>query len=194
MTNTNSHPTAEPPRPGGIDPGQPALEPAHLGLVARFWRNRTFARIRHRMGWMRRTTGVTTRMHAKLVILSRGRIARSFIFTGGMPILVITTTGRRSGKPRSTPLGYLKDDGNVAVIASNAGSDRTPAWWLNLQKDPTAEILIERQRQPVRARLATQSEDQRLWSIFAALNPGFGEYRNLTTRRIPVVILEPMRK
>jgi F420H(2)-dependent quinone reductase len=98
--------------------------------------------------------------------------------------------GRKSGKHRSTPLGYLPFGNGFAVIASNAGSDRVPAWWLNLQAHPDAEVLADRTRHAVRGRVATASEDDTVWAEFARLNPGFDEYRNLTQRRIPVVVLE----
>jgi deazaflavin-dependent oxidoreductase (nitroreductase family) len=108
-----------------------------------------------------------------------------------MPVLVLTTTGRRSGQRRSTPVGYLKHGEAFAVLASNAGNDRSPAWWLNLQSDSSAEVLAERTRIHVTARRADPTVEQELWSKFARLNPGFDEYRNLTERPIPVVLLEP---
>jgi len=108
-----------------------------------------------------------------------------------MPVLVLTTTGRRSGRSRSVPVGFLRHGRGFAVLASNAGSDRPPAWWLNLQADPAATVLADRRRTAVLARQTTESEDRELWSTFARLNPGFDEYRRLTTRRIPVVVLEP---
>lgn len=133
---------------------------------------------------------MVTRVHVGLIRLSGGRIRRSFVFTGGMPILVLTTTGRKSGQPRSVPLGFLPFGDGFAVLASNAGNPRTPAWWLNLQADPMAEVFVDRGQWTVRARQATAAEDRSLWSTFATLNPGFDEYRKLTTRKIPVVILE----
>jgi deazaflavin-dependent oxidoreductase (nitroreductase family) len=162
-----------------------------LGWVERFWRNRLFARIRHRLSGLRRSSPAFTRAHAALIRLSGGRIRRSFLFTGGMPVLVLTTTGRKSGQRRSTPVGYLKHGDAFAVLASNAGNDRSPAWWLNLQADPGAEVLAERARIPVSARRADASIENKLWGEFARLNPGFDQYRNLTERQIPVVLLEP---
>jgi deazaflavin-dependent oxidoreductase (nitroreductase family) len=162
-----------------------------LGPVQRFWRSRRLARIRHHLLWLRRTSPLLTRAHAKLIALSGGRIQRSFLFTGGLPLLVVTTVGRRTGGRRSTPLGYIRSGDAFAVIASNAGSDRVPAWWLNLQADPHAEILVERTHHHVVARPATPTEDNDVWEEFARLNPGYDEYRNLTDRRIPVVLLEP---
>jgi deazaflavin-dependent oxidoreductase (nitroreductase family) len=161
-----------------------------LGPVQRFWRSRRFARIRHRLLWLRRTSPLLTRAHAKIIKLSGGRIQRSFLFTVGLPLLVVTTVGRRTGERRSTPLGYIRSGDAFAVIASNAGSDRVPAWWLNLQADPHAEILVNRTHDHVIARPATPSEEEAMWAEFAHLNPGYDEYRNLTDRRIPVVMLE----
>lgn len=156
----------------------------------RFWRNRRFAEIRHRLLWLRRTSPWVTRMHARVIRWSGGRIRRSFVFTGGMPLLVLTTVGRKTGELRSTPVGYLAFGDGYAVIASNAGSDRTPAWWLNLQANPRAEVLVDRHREVVWARRATEAEDAEAWAEFARLNPGYDEYRNLTRRTIPVVILD----
>jgi F420H(2)-dependent quinone reductase len=178
--------TTTPDRAGRVDDDfGHALRPTQ-----RFWRNRRFARVRHRLLWLRRSSPRLTRAHAHLIGWTGGRIRRSFVFTGGMPLLVLTTVGRKSGKRRSTPLGYLRFGDGYAVIASNAGSDRVPAWWLNLQADPTAEVLADRNRHSVRARRATAAEDDAVWAEFARLNPGFDEYRNLTERRIPVIILE----
>ena len=158
--------------------------------LERFFRQRAFSRIRHRL------TGLgggafLTKGHAALIRLSGGRIRRSFAFTGGMPVLVLTTTGRRSGQKRSIPLGYMPHGESYAVIASNAGSDRHPAWWLNLQADPNAEVLADGIRRTVRARAADPAEDATLWKEFARLNPGYDEYRRLTERQLPVVLLEP---
>jgi deazaflavin-dependent oxidoreductase (nitroreductase family) len=96
---------------------------------------------------------------ARVIGWTGGRIRRSFVFTGGMPLLVLT-------------LGYLPFGGGYAVIASNAGSDRVPAWWLNLQADPAAEVLADRTRRIVRARRAIAAEDDMVWAELARLNPG----------------------
>jgi F420H(2)-dependent quinone reductase len=165
---------------------------AALGPTQRFWRSRRLARVRHRLLWLRRTSPRLTRAHAKIVRLSGGRIGRSFLFTGGLPMLVVTTVGRRTGKRRSTPLSYIRAGDAFAVIASNAGSDRVPAWWLNLRADPHGEMLVNRSTHDIIARPATPTEADTAWAEFARLNPGYDEYRNLTDRRIPVVMLEPV--
>jgi F420H(2)-dependent quinone reductase len=168
------------------------FQPTRLTAAQRFWRSRRFPRIRHHLTLLRRSSTLFTRLHAVAIRTSGGRIRRSFLFTGGMSILVLTTVGRKSGQRRSTPVGYLRHGGAFAVLASNAGSDRVPAWWLNLQAQPIAEVLADRTRHTVTARLADPSEDAALWSAFARLNPGFDEYRRLTDRKLPVVLLEPI--
>jgi F420H(2)-dependent quinone reductase len=77
------------------------------------------------------------------------------------------------------------------VLASNAGNDRVPAWWLNLEAGGAAEVLVDRTRYEVTGRLADAAEDRALWERFAGMNAGFDEYRRLTARPIPVVFLEP---
>jgi F420H(2)-dependent quinone reductase len=159
-----------------------------LELVFRSVRS---GRVRNRLGRSGRLATAATRLHARLIKRSGGRIRRSFLFMGGMPVLVLTTTGRKSGKPRSTPLGYLREGDAFAVMASNAGADAPPSWWLNLQSDPDAEVTVDGRTQPVRGRRAPTEVERRLWERYAESNPALGEYRNLTEREIPVVLLEP---
>src|SRR5437764_13609119 len=85
-------------------------------LSQRFWRSRRLARVRHRLLWLRRTSPLLTRGHARLIGWSGGRIRRSFVLTGGLPLLVLTTTGRRSAQRRSTPLALLPSGAGYAVI------------------------------------------------------------------------------
>ena len=159
--------------------------------LERIFRSTSSARVRNRLGGAGRLASATTRLHARLIRRSGGRIRRSFLFTGGMQVLVLTTTGRKSGKTRSTPLGYLRDGEAYAVLAANAGADTPPAWWLNLQAEPNGEVTVDGRSMPVSGRRAPAEAERRLWERFAELNPAFGEYRNLTERQIPVVLLEP---
>lgn len=106
--------------------------------------------------------------------------------------LAIHTIGRRSGEPRMTLLNYLADDGRYVVVASNAGSDRHPAWWLNLEARPEAEIVVSGRRHAVRARRATGPECDRLWERIGAWNSIYPRYATDTQREIPVVILQPL--
>jgi deazaflavin-dependent oxidoreductase (nitroreductase family) len=108
----------------------------------------------------------------------------------GPPTIRLTTTGRRTGATRENALYYLDHAGGFAVVASNAGSDRHPAWWLNLREHPDAIVRVGRQRIPVRAREATAEETARLWPRFDELLSVYAGYRAQTDRTIPVVILE----
>jgi deazaflavin-dependent oxidoreductase (nitroreductase family) len=109
----------------------------------------------------------------------------------GMPVLLLTTTGRKSGKTRTTPLLYLRDGADIAVVASDGGNDAAPAWWLNLRAKPAAHIELGRHRIPVTARKASPEERDRLWPAFTEGYNGYAKYITRTTREIPVVILEP---
>lgn len=105
------------------------------------------------------------------------------------PVLLLTTTGRKTGKQRTVPLLYLADGDAVVLVASNGGAVRHPTWWLNLQSKPEAEIQINGVRRRVRARQASPEEKQRLWPLLTAMYPGYQKYQEITNRDIPVVIL-----
>jgi deazaflavin-dependent oxidoreductase (nitroreductase family) len=109
----------------------------------------------------------------------------------GTPVLVIETRGRRTGRRRRTPVTFHYAGGSWIVVAINAGSDRTPSWWLNLQAAPEAVILLGGRRISIRAREAVGAERDRLWRLYAARTPVIDEFRAYTERRIPVVVLEP---
>lgn len=108
----------------------------------------------------------------------------------GMPVLLLTTTGRRSGSARTTPLTYFEDGNALVIVASNGGEDAPPAWWLNLVAQPEATIAIGTRVRSVTARAATDVEHERLWPIITATHPGYAAYAQRTTRPIPVVVLE----
>lgn len=128
------------------------------------------------------------RMHAKVVQLSRGRLGHVFL---GIEVLVLRTTGRRSGRPREVPVYFLRDAGTFVTVASNGGAAKPPAWWLNLQARPDAEVLVRGKWRPVTARQASDAEAARLWPKLGALFEGYDHYRTLTTRELAVVVLEP---
>ena len=106
------------------------------------------------------------------------------------PILLLNTVGRKTGRPRVNPLFSLADGPDLVVIASNGGADSDPAWWLNLQAQPNAEVEVGGVRRPVRAREATVDEAGRLWPRIVAANPDYADYRRTARRPIPIVILE----
>jgi deazaflavin-dependent oxidoreductase (nitroreductase family) len=133
---------------------------------------------------------VTGRLHAALYRATGGRVGHS---AGKITNLLLTTTGRRSGQPRTVPLAYLADGERFAVVASNGGSDRPPAWWRNLQANPAASVQVGARVVPVVARAATPDEHAVLWPRLTAVNPFFAQYVQITSRPIPVVLLEPRR-
>lgn len=106
-----------------------------------------------------------------------------------MPVLLLTTTGRRSGRARTTPLTYFESGTDLVVVASNGGEDSPPAWWLNLGSDPRATVTIGARSQRVAARAATDEEYAALWPTITSTHPGYAAYACRTTRPIPVMIL-----
>ncbi|WP_433324347.1 nitroreductase family deazaflavin-dependent oxidoreductase [Spirillospora sp. CA-294931] len=108
----------------------------------------------------------------------------------GTTVLLLTTTGRRSGQPRTTPLIYQKDGDRYVIVASLGGADHHPQWYLNLQNDPQAELQVKGDKFKARAHTADQSEKPALWKKMAATWPDYDEYQKKTDREIPVVVLE----
>lgn len=127
------------------------------------------------------------RVHPKLYRWSGGRIGGQIM---GLPVLLLTTTGRKSGLARTKALLYLPRDQDFVVIASVLGEPRHPYWWLNLEANPNASIEIGSTRYAVRAREAEGEEREQLWRAFTAKTPAYDEYQAQTARRIPVVVLE----
>ena len=130
------------------------------------------------------------RLHARMLRLGAGRVRRSLFLAGGQPVLVLRTTGRRSGRLRSTPVAYVRDGERFAITAANAGLERPPDWSLNLQSRPEADIVVDGETIPVRARLADGEERPRLWAAFVRQNAGAETTRRLAPREIPVIVLE----
>lgn len=118
---------------------------------------------------------------------SGGRIGGSI---RGAPILLLTTTGRKSGRPRTTPLLYLRDGDDLVVVGSKGGAPRHPAWFLNLRANPEVEVELGRERRSLTARVAEPSERERLWPRLVEMYASYDSYQRKTAREIPVVILE----
>lgn len=137
---------------------------------------------------VRNATKYLGALHRLVYRASGGRIGGRL---WDLPVVLLTTTGRQSGKQRTVPLCSLRDGDDVVVIASYGGLDRPPAWWLNLEANPQAELLSGRVRRAVTARNADPNERARLWAKVTARAPGYLEYERRTTRTIPVVILQP---
>jgi F420H(2)-dependent quinone reductase len=129
-----------------------------------------------------------SKTHLVVHRLSRGRFLGR---VAGMPVLLLTTTGRRSGKARTTPLTFFRDGADLVVIASNGGADRPPDWSLNLQQNPRAVVESGTDELTVQARTASAEERERLWVGITATYSGYARYQRKTARQIPVLILTP---
>jgi deazaflavin-dependent oxidoreductase (nitroreductase family) len=132
---------------------------------------------------------VTTGIHRELYRRTGGKIGGK---AGKVPMMLLTTTGRRSGQPRTTPLMCIADGGRYLAVASYGGDDRDPQWLKNLQANPEATIQIGADTIPVRAAVATPDEKAVLWPKVVAAYKGYDGYQRKTDRSIPVVILSPI--
>jgi deazaflavin-dependent oxidoreductase (nitroreductase family) len=133
------------------------------------------------------TAKVLGTAHRVLYRLSGGRIGATI---WSLPVVLLTTTGRKTGKARTTALCTLRVDDDFVVIASFGGMERHPDWWLNLEHTPRATLQIGRQHVIVDARTATGEERARLWAKVVTRAPGYLNYARRTAREIPVVVLE----
>lgn len=128
-------------------------------------------------------------IHRGVRAISGGRLGGTL---GSMPVVELHTTGRKSGKPRSTMLTTpIHDDERVVLVASKGGDDRHPDWYRNLVADPDVELTIDGDTIPMTARTATPDEKSELWPQIVEVYKGYGGYQSKTDRDIPVVICEP---
>jgi deazaflavin-dependent oxidoreductase (nitroreductase family) len=116
-----------------------------------------------------------------------GRVGGPF---EGAPLLLLTSTGAKSGEERTTPVMYLPDGERMVIFASKAGAPTNPAWYHNLVADPTATVEVGTESFQVTARVAAGEERAELYNRQAELRPQFADYAEKTTREIPVVVLE----
>jgi deazaflavin-dependent oxidoreductase (nitroreductase family) len=139
--------------------------------------------------WFGRLIGLVAPLHARLALATNGWVSPNL---GGRPGIILETIGRRSGTPRRVVLTYLPDSERIVVIASNYGREGHPAWYRNIEAEPSVTIIYKRFRRPYRARIAVGEErltylrvtDDATYGVYAA-------YARKTSREIPVVILEP---
>ena len=123
-------------------------------------------------GWMMK--------HAKLRLVARSA-----------PALLLTTIGRKSGQPRTTPVLYLRDGEAIVVVASKGGLPNHPLWYSNLEANANVEVEVDGQKMAMLARRATEEEKQRLWPRLVGMYPDFANYQARTDRDIPVIFLSP---
>jgi F420H(2)-dependent quinone reductase len=135
---------------------------------------------------MKFVKNVLIALNVWLYRLSGGRVMSKM---GAAPILLLTTTGRKSGRRRTAPLLYLKDDGSLVLVASLGGAPKHPAWFLNLEANPRVTVQIGSQRSNATTRRASAEEKARLWPRLVEMYPQYADYQKRTTREIPVVIV-----
>jgi F420H(2)-dependent quinone reductase len=131
---------------------------------------------------------VSSAAHARLYRASRGRLGTH---VGGHPVLLLTTTGRRTTRPHTTPVQYVRDGERLIVIASNAGRERAPAWSLNLRDQPVCRVQVGPRAFAARAVEARGTERDRLWDAVRAVNPAYERAQARSSRSFAIVALEP---
>ena len=128
-----------------------------------------------------------TRAHVWIYLRTDGRLGARLL---RVPAALITTTGRRSGLPRTTATLYLRDGDRVVLPASFGGRDHDPAWYLNVSADPVVDVQVRRDRRRMRARDATPEECARYWPALTEMYPPYRGYREAAERPIPLVVCE----
>ncbi|MDP8973311.1 MAG: nitroreductase family deazaflavin-dependent oxidoreductase, partial [Actinomycetota bacterium] len=119
---------------------------------------------------------------------SNGKLGKTFF---GSPVLLLTTTGRRTRRPRTWPISYLREDDRFSVLAANGGQHNHLSWYLNLQANPRASVQLGDETHLTIARTAEGDERTRLWSRAVKGYSAYKQYQQKTNRKIPVVILHP---
>jgi F420H(2)-dependent quinone reductase len=110
----------------------------------------------------------------------------------GVPVIILTTTGRKTGALRKSPLMRVKDGDEYAVVASKGGAPEHPVWYLNLKDNPTVELQDGAEKKTYRAHVSSGAERDQWWAKAAAVWPDYNEYQKKTTREIPLVVLSPV--
>jgi len=146
--------------------------------------------------WVPGILRTMSRVHVWLYQRTGGRLGGHWrigsAFPRGVPVLLLTTIGRKTGRARTTPLLYLEDGGRYAVVGSQGGLPRDPMWLGNLRAAPDVVVQVGARRRPMRARVAGAEERSALWPRLVAHYADFATYQAWTERQIPVVLLEPV--
>jgi deazaflavin-dependent oxidoreductase (nitroreductase family) len=136
-----------------------------------------------------------SRVNTRIYRMTGGRVGKNWRIGAGfkkpVPICLLTTTGRKSGQPRTVPLCYLQDGDNVVLVASQGGLPSNPQWFGNIRANPAVEIEIGKRRAAYRAHKATRAERDRLWPELLELYADYASYQAWTDRVIPVVVCVP---
>ncbi len=128
-------------------------------------------------------------INALLIRLSRGRVGSKL---GRQTILLLHTTGRKSGQERVIPIAYFNYEDGYLIVASNWGKAKNASWYLNLKKQPRAVLEVNGKRIEVQSREAQGEEYSRLWKFATEHHPPYLDYQKMTARRIPIMVFEPI--
>jgi len=132
---------------------------------------------------------IRTRLHRRIFSATGGRVLGRW---GGLPVVMLTTTGRRTGLPRTTMLASPVQEGDrIVVVASDGGAPSHPDWFLNLRDRAQVDVVMRGVRGRMSARTATLEERARLWPQITSRSPSYARYQERTSREIPLVLLEP---
>ena len=129
-------------------------------------------------------------MYSFFYRISGGRMGGSM---GRLGVLLLTTTGRKSGAARTVPLGYFEHDGGYVLAASNAGAKSNPGWYFNLQSDPKASIQVKDRKMQATAEMVGADQYAALWARLIQLSPAYGAYPARSGRQIPLIIMRPAK-
>lgn len=137
-----------------------------------------------------RVMNTLSRWQVRVYELTGGRIWNTL---RGVPVAILTVTGRKSGVPRKVALLYMRWEDNVVMVASKAGTSKTPLWYRNAQANPEVQIQIGKERKQYRMRAVREEEEAELWPRLDAIYPEFSDYRQRTEglRKIPLCVFEP---
>ncbi len=128
-------------------------------------------------------------LNAFLIRLTNGRIGGKL---GTQTILLLETIGRKSGEPRMIPIAYFFHEGKYLIVASNWGKEKQAAWYLNLKKNPRASLTVNGKKIPVEAYEAQGHEYDSLWKFATERNPPYLDYQKMTSRKIPIMVFQPL--
>ena len=132
-----------------------------------------------------------TRAHCALYRGTRGLVGGNLL---GIQMLLLSTRGRKTGQPRTLPLAYVEYKDDLIIVASNGGADTSPAWWLNLQAAPTAEVQISGETFDVSWKEAPQDQRMEYWRKLQSAVPAYRMYRVRTDREIPIILLSRLAR
>jgi deazaflavin-dependent oxidoreductase (nitroreductase family) len=128
-------------------------------------------------------------VNAFLIRLTNGRIGSKL---GTQTVLLLETTGRKSGQPRLIPIAYFFHEGKYLIVESNWGKDKHADWYLNLRKTPRATLIVNGQKIPAESYEARDDEYTRLWKFATERHPPYLRYREMTSRHIPIIVFQPL--